>query len=791
MKLMINSEGSMRCFFKGKGFLLSFLAMSFVCLNLALSSPAIRQGAVDFDVNLASKKIDALLAALPEKTKNIPFLKQAIVDLTDLQDSAKACAENSEKKLNDINGRWEGEPLVTEVPLSAYGKHLKARREMLSEKNTSCRLFILRSEEGIMAYSAALNQRISGELFNSQRDFPGELMAGKEGLKKSGQQFRVNLFMDQSGLSVITLWSFSFFLLALLVAAFFGFVVQKRQRRLSQCIQVETYSDQIKLILRHVAGKYAKWVFVAIVMLSYSVFLSFLSWRFVYLASTAIYFFALIFYLLMVDLFFYPFQPGCALSGISDRGGRNLAFRLSCFGVLCFVGGFIFLVFKNQDISIHTALLARTIFITLLIISVVRVLWLVTEFPRFLRQHSVFRGAVNFLMTCLLIGLVALEWLGYLSLVTYFLRGIVLSLAAGFVAWLINRLVLAFVRALSSNEMPWRKNIYDQLGLKRHEHIPELFWLRAIILILIWGGFLLLLVKIWVFSPANFDNVLEVITDGFRIGGAHIIPSRIFSGMMFFIILFVFIRWIRHFIERQEGEGVEPASQQAIASIVAYVGTAIILLISLLIAGVNFAGLAIIAGALSVGIGFGLQDIFNNFLSGLVLLIERPIKPGDRIEIDGQEGYVKKINIRSTQLETLDFSDIIIPNSEIISKKVTNLMFHDFYGRVKVEVGIAYGSDTDLAKELLLKVAAEHPEVVHDDKLRQPIVLFRSFDDSSLKFVLSCVIKNVNLKYQVISELNFATDKKFRENGITIAFPQRDIHVKDWTGVTDTKLKSN
>ena len=178
-----------------------------------------------------------------------------------------------------------------------------------------------------------------------------------------------------------------------------------------------------------------------------------------------------------------------------------------------------------------------------------------------------------------------------------------------------------------------------------------------------------------------------------------------------------------------------------------------------------------------MGIGLGLQSIVNNFLSGLILLIEQPIKPGDRIKIDGIEGFVKKVSIRSTQIITPSKEDIIIPNSDLITHHVTNYMFSDKYWRVNCPIGVAYGSDTDKVCEALMEVAIAHPEVVNTP-LNKPVVLFRSFGDSALLFELWCLIKDVNRKYVVTSELNLAIDQAFRKNNISIAFPQQDVHIK-------------
>ena len=164
-----------------------------------------------------------------------------------------------------------------------------------------------------------------------------------------------------------------------------------------------------------------------------------------------------------------------------------------------------------------------------------------------------------------------------------------------------------------------------------------------------------------------------------------------------------------------------------------YLGTSISVVTALIVAGVDFTGLAILFSALSVGIGFGLQNVVNNFVSGLILLFERPIKSGDWVSVGSTEGHVK-IRIRSTLIQTLDRADVIVPNSELISAQVTNWMLRDKIGRVKVAIGVAYGSDTALVKKLLLEVAQAHQDVLSAPVEHEPTVTFQDFGASSSGF---------------------------------------------------------
>jgi small-conductance mechanosensitive channel len=223
---------------------------------------------------------------------------------------------------------------------------------------------------------------------------------------------------------------------------------------------------------------------------------------------------------------------------------------------------------------------------------------------------------------------------------------------------------------------------------------------------------------------------------------------------------------------------MDRGSKEAMISLTGYFAVAVAFLIGLSIAGVELANLALIVGALSVGIGFGLQNIVNNFISGVILLFERPIKTGDWIVVGGTEGFVKKISIRSTQIQTFDRSDVIVPNSELISSQVTNWMFRDHIGRVIVPIGVAYGSDVEKVKAILLDIAFKHPLVITQSPvLPKPAVLFRTFGDSSLNFEIRCFIREIDSRMAVVSEMNFSIDKAFRAADIQIPFPQRDVHM--------------
>ena len=191
--------------------------------------------------------------------------------------------------------------------------------------------------------------------------------------------------------------------------------------------------------------------------------------------------------------------------------------------------------------------------------------------------------------------------------------------------------------------------------------------------------------------------------------------------------------------------------------------------------GVGWSKVQWLVAAMSLGLGFGLQEIFANFISGLIILFERPIRVGDVVTIGDVSGMVSRIRIRATTITDWDRKELVIPNKEFITGRVLNWTLSNQVNRVVVEVGVAYGSDTELATNILLDVAREHPLVMKDPP---PHVVFESFGASALNFVMRCYLPNLDNRLTVIHELHVAVDREFRAAGIEIAFPQQDVHIR-------------
>lgn len=228
---------------------------------------------------------------------------------------------------------------------------------------------------------------------------------------------------------------------------------------------------------------------------------------------------------------------------------------------------------------------------------------------------------------------------------------------------------------------------------------------------------------------------------------------------------------------------MDSGSIQSLDTIVTYVFWSVFTLTTLGLLGLSFRNLAVIAGGLSVGLGFGLQNIVNNFIGGLILLFGRSIQPGDLLEIDDIRGHVRKVTIRNTLVKAFSGATIFVPNSLLISQKMTNWSHADRRYRQEIKIGVAYGSDVEKVTDLLLTAAKQSDKVLN---LPPPRVRFLDFGDNTLVFSLRVWIKGWSDRY-ADSEVRYHIDRIFRENNIEISFPQLDLHIRSAEGLKNDK----
>ncbi len=282
---------------------------------------------------------------------------------------------------------------------------------------------------------------------------------------------------------------------------------------------------------------------------------------------------------------------------------------------------------------------------------------------------------------------------------------------------------------------------------------------------------MVLIVGPWEVTAGDFLDTLKSFAFGFRIGEVTISFGAILAAVFWLLLALLITKAMQKWLERYllPRTELEPSLQQSIAAIAGYIGVIVAIVLALTQLGIDLQKVALIAGALSVGIGFGLQSIVSNFVSGLILLTERPIRVGDLVVVKGEEGYVRRIRVRATEIETFERASVIIPNAEFITSAVKNWTHANTTGRIIVKVRLPYDCDPDLVCETLLASASEHPRVL---KQPQPRALLLGFGENALEFELRAYVGHVDDGLLTKSDLHLEILRRFRAAKIEMTSPQ-------------------
>lgn len=283
----------------------------------------------------------------------------------------------------------------------------------------------------------------------------------------------------------------------------------------------------------------------------------------------------------------------------------------------------------------------------------------------------------------------------------------------------------------------------------------------------------------WGMNRATLISYIQELFYGVSIGPVTISLGNILAALIILAVGIGVTRLLSGGLNArlEQQSGIDPGVRNSMVTGLTYVGYLIAIVAGIGAVGLDLSNLAIIAGALSVGIGFGLQNIVNNFVSGLILLIERPVKVGDWVAVGDKEGYVRRINVRSTEIETFPRASVIIPNSELISSPVMNWTHRNRLGRVDVNVSLSYNADAEKARDVLLGCLKDHPEIL---SIPAPQVIFRDFASGTMLFALRGHIADVEKRQVIESELRFAVHKCLKESGIGLPYGGPNIlHLAD------------
>lgn len=730
-----------------------------------------------FDVTTANKEFDKMNLNLSTQGLEQSTLKKAIKTLKSQLKNAEECININEKKVNNLDSQIQEanqanqttDNLDKEVltnKSSADLVYLNKERKKIADTLAQCRLFSIRANEALEVYSSTLS-RIKKEKI---------LEHGKPFWNNIKQLFDKPITLTKKPINTDTLPPQILNLKRLYVILGAGFLLA------SLTYYKATNSANIRRYIHIKKVRLASFVALVIgsIFLLATAYLSLIynqlpnSENLILWLTTALSIFFLSLFLINI---FYNIKKIKAFFCWYSLDYKFFKLLTASIVILYGIGAILKNLAKQLNINNLIWNIGQSIFLYTELSLVIGMVFYFCHSHRQILLIKKYKNLIITLSSIMFLSFASINLIGYNLLSTHLTFSGIITFAVIFITIIIEQAITKLYNHLITDTRT-RSKLRFIFGYKEDQPITEILILKTTLQIIIAIGAAYFITESWGYGLESIDTAFKYILNGVKFGNFTFNPARITSGIIVFCLLYLICRSISTAISRHEEFDGEEETQVAIASILSYIGFGVALISALLIAGFDFTGLAIVAGALSVGIGLGLQSIVNNFVSGIILLIEKPIKPGDKINIDGVEGYVKKIRVRSTQLLTPNREDMIIPNSDLITRRVTNYMYSDKHLTVYCEMGIGYENDLDLVMSLLIEIASKHPEVITNLKNNKPRVFIRSFGENSILIQLWFLIKDCNKKTAVRSEIYLEIFKAFKQNNVIIAYPQRDLHIK-------------
>ena len=734
----------------------------------------------EFNANQAIDQLSILRDELNDKNINERNIKNIREESTQLRASALNCIDEVDPQVQSLKDEVEAlEQINPDVEIEIYARLTKARDDLRQEDTDlkNCSLTVVRSTRLIDLSNKLLNE-LTTELLSEK---------GKnilDAITSIPEQIIIlpELFFDQT-LKKINQDTIIFLVLMLLLGFSFGFFFGDQIKKIQYNNFFKSLNRQLILDLRTLFkpfGRVQAPFLLGTLGLTAALSLSLTSgpnesWLIRMTISPIIISLSYV----VINWVTGSLSPAPINEEIRKEDAKSLKNKLK-FLTLVLVSSYI--VFGPEWLASDTAAnlsLIRISIVSLIVLSMISVLTSVSKVFSLNGEY----GILKFLGYSALGISFSAELSGFHNLSSFILSGFIITLFSSYIFWSLLSLNEKSAQWINTSTNIIGIRMRGFLNISRDQGKSKLGVYQLFFDALFWIGFLMIIFQVWDPTGTVLGTISSYATDGIPMGDIRIIPTNIIAGIIAFVVLTAITGWIKVWIEKRWLRQItaDRGARDALVTIVGYAGFTISLLVGLSIGGINITGLAVVAGALSVGIGFGLQSIANNFVSGIILLFERPIKSGDFISVGDVEGYVRKISIRATEIETLDNQDMLIPNAELVSGRVTNWVLHNPYGRLKLKIGVAYGSDVKKVISILQDIASSNSQVITDGRASPPKALFMGFGDSSLEFELRVRILDIKKRYDVLSELNLGVNDAFIKEAIEIPFPQRDIHIKDWS----------
>jgi len=465
----------------------------------------------------------------------------------------------------------------------------------------------------------------------------------------------------------------------------------------------------------------------------------------------------------LADAALSPGLPNWRLISIDTRTARRLVFALTAMAVV--IGFNNFLTVVNTTMGSPLSLTIVRSFLSSLIVGALLVLVGLLRYEA--DNWKPWHGWLRYIAIGFGLFIIITALLGYIGLATFVAQQVVITgsiLVTAYIGFLSARAIGAEGGFAETSVGRWltAKSNTDPTTLDQFGLVVSLAINLLVLLV-----FLPLILFMWGFQPGDIQAWAYKLGSGFSIGTFRFSPVGILTGIVVFIVGYFVTRWFQGWLDGSvmaRGR-LDTGVRNSIRTVVGYAGLALAALIAISSAGIDLSSFALIAGGLSLGIGFGLQNVVSNFVSGLILLAERPFKAGDWIVAGDVSGTVKKISVRATEIETFQRQSVILPNSQLINSAVGNWTHRNKLGRVDIKVGVAYGTDAKRVHAVLLEIARNHPLVLRNP---EPFVSFANFGPSALEFEVRVFLGDVTNGGGVQNDIRFAILDVFDSEGIEI-----------------------